>query len=495
MKKTKALLIGRFQPFHKGHLYLVEKALENADKVIIAIGSANVRDSKNPFGPMTRRKMIKAVFYKEKIEEKLEKIIFLDDFLDDEKWLDHVKKTAGRFDFVIGNNGWVNGIMKKGGYRILTVPYYQRFYLEGEKIRKLMSENGKWKKRVPSYLISYIEKNFARKYKNVALGGTFDHFHKGHMALIDRAFSIGDKVVIGITHQKMCKDKILSNVIEPYNIRKKSVRDYISSKKWVNRSKLTLINDFAGPLTKDIHYDAVVVSKNSKPNADLINRMRLTNGIRPLEIVQVEEIRDRNNQNMISSAAIRKGTMDRKGNCFIDLFEKTIKIPDKMKTKLRKPLGKIIKGSFDKEADTAAKTILNIVKSKPVVTITVGDIISRSLKNKGFIPNVEITDNRSRRVIISNGSDSDEEKYQNIPGTINRNAVIAINRFVQEALMFKNHRKLVVDGEEDLLALPVIMLSPLGSLVLYGHWQHGVISVAVTEKTKEKVSNMIKNIG
>ena len=51
---------------------------------------------------------------------------------------------------------------------------------------------------------------------------------------------------------------------------------------------------------------------------------------------------------------------------------------------------------------------------------------------------------------------------------------------------------LVVNGEEDLLTLPAILFAPLNSLVLYGHWQYGIIVVEVDEKIKEKVRKILK---
>jgi len=85
-----ALIVGRFQPFHKGHLFLIKKALEKADKIIIGIGSANITDENNPIDYETRRKIIRAVAYKEKFENRLIKIVPLDDFFDDEKWLENI---------------------------------------------------------------------------------------------------------------------------------------------------------------------------------------------------------------------------------------------------------------------------------------------------------------------------------------------------------------------------------------------------------------------
>lgn len=58
-KHKYAVVIGRFQPFHVGHLALVEKALEVADKVVIVVGSSYAsRNVKNPFTFAERKRMI-----------------------------------------------------------------------------------------------------------------------------------------------------------------------------------------------------------------------------------------------------------------------------------------------------------------------------------------------------------------------------------------------------------------------------------------------------
>ncbi|OFZ40262.1 MAG: hypothetical protein A2070_06905 [Bdellovibrionales bacterium GWC1_52_8] len=53
------------------------------------------------------------------------------------------------------------------------------------------------------------------------------------------------------------------------------------------------------------------------------------------------------------------------------------------------------------------------------------------------------------------------------------------------------HSPLRIEGEEDLLALPAILFAPLGALVIYGHWQLGVVGVEVTEKTKDRAKSIL----
>ena len=78
MKYEYAVYIGRFQPFHKAHHQLVRKGLEQADNVIIVIGSANkAQDSKNPFSAQQRKVMITAALSIE--EQQRVSFIFADD--------------------------------------------------------------------------------------------------------------------------------------------------------------------------------------------------------------------------------------------------------------------------------------------------------------------------------------------------------------------------------------------------------------------------------
>jgi nicotinamide-nucleotide adenylyltransferase len=181
MKKYRTgLLIGRFQPLHLGHIWLINHALQFVDSLIIGVGSVSIQDEDNPFSYEERKKMIEKIIEKDPAfakatadEERIIKIVPLDDFYDDQLWFNNVIKLSGKIDVVVGNNEWTNKIFEKKGYHILRVGYYRRYIYEGERIRKLMknppsprlptsprlrwtSRRARWEERVPKCLIDFL---------------------------------------------------------------------------------------------------------------------------------------------------------------------------------------------------------------------------------------------------------------------------------------------------------------------------------------------------
>ncbi len=494
MKYKNALLIGRFQPFHLGHLYLLKEALNVAEKVTVGIGSANIYDSDNPLDWKTREKILKSVFYKEGFGSRILKYIPLDDFFNDEKWLTNVKSKVGSFDLIVGNNDWVNRIMKKGGYKVLRVPYYKRYLYEGEKIRKLLVEGGNWQERVPAYLVRFIGDNLTANIDQVVLGGTFDRFHKGHRAMLNRAFTIGKRVTVGVATEELYKKKFLASKIEKLSVRKKSVRDYLTKMGWIKRSKIITFSHFKGPLDKKRDVSAIVVSRNTLPNALKINRLRINNNLPPLKTIVIEDVRSPDGK-LISSERIRRGEVDREGKIYLDYFNSTLILPDKLKGELREPLGKVVRGSHIEEKKVTKKIISMIKEAKPTMVIAVGDIIANSMDKYGLSPDIKVLDFKSRRVVIPEGKTNEiigGKVYVNDPGTIDPRSVMGIWKAIGRFMSTYEPQVVKIRGEEDLLALSAILLSPLGSIVLYGHWKLGVILVEVDESKKTEVIELLK---
>lgn len=165
MKYKVALFIGRFQPFHNGHLYSLKKCFELADQVIVGIGSSQESGTENnPWDLETRKEMVESV-----LEGLPAQVVALPDLFDDQKWGDqtlsliHTKGLETSEVVGVGNNGWTNRILRSIAIDVYETGLYQRDELEGIKIRALIKKGDeRWKERVPLSIVKYV-RNYAKQ--------------------------------------------------------------------------------------------------------------------------------------------------------------------------------------------------------------------------------------------------------------------------------------------------------------------------------------------
>ncbi len=145
-----ALFVGRFQPFHLGHLHYIKNILEKHKKLIIGIGSALKKGTRhNPFSAEVRKKMILDSLSEEKIDLSAIKIIFLDDNTSDRKWLDNAIKKAGSFNIVYtGDNPRVRTLFEGRGIRVEALKKRYKG-ISSTAIREKIRENSGWQELVP----------------------------------------------------------------------------------------------------------------------------------------------------------------------------------------------------------------------------------------------------------------------------------------------------------------------------------------------------------
>ena len=95
---TTALFIGRFQPMHNGHIYVIKEILKEHSKIIISIGSANKsHENLNPLTLEERKEMINIVMKKEHITNY--EIIEDNDVNKHPLWMDNIKNNYQHFWF------------------------------------------------------------------------------------------------------------------------------------------------------------------------------------------------------------------------------------------------------------------------------------------------------------------------------------------------------------------------------------------------------------
>ncbi len=160
-----------------------------------------------------------------------------------------------------------------------------------------------------------------------------------------------------------------------------------------------------------------------------------------------------------------------------------------LRLELKKPLGELIKGSFEDTMKTLKKLI---EKEKPPTLISVGDIVSKNLTENNFSPKLLIMDNKVMRKDIEPFPLKTKKTLytENPPGTITNEA----EAIIQKALERDEQTKIVVDGEEDLLALIAILYAPENSIVVYGQPREGMVVVKVTQKKKEEIATILKTM-
>ncbi len=151
------LFIGRFQPFHNGHLRAIKYALESCSKLIILVGSSQkCYEVQNPFTVGERVEMIFRTLDAEGLSGKC-LILPISDIQNNGIWTRHVVATAPKFDVVYTNTPLPTRLFSDAGFKVKKIPFFSRDSLEGTKVRELMLKGKGWEKYVPKEVEKFIK--------------------------------------------------------------------------------------------------------------------------------------------------------------------------------------------------------------------------------------------------------------------------------------------------------------------------------------------------
>lgn len=217
------------------------------------------------------------------------------------------------------------------------------------------------------------------------------------------------------------------------------------------------------------------------PNVEKINAKRKEINFPGIKMILVPYVKADDKAN-VTSERIRKGDIDRAGFVYQSVFTKPVlSLPGTLRPTLQKPIGTLVPNTTE---------VLNLIEGK--IVISVGDIISEELRQKKFHPAISIIDFRTRRHELLHESFGKETHTVNRPGKIHKEAVDAFISVRNAYFSSQESQTLIVDGEEDLLALPAMLLAPMGSVVLYGLFDQGVVVNVVTEELKVRIKGIIE---
>jgi len=155
---TVGVLVGRFQPFHNGHLEAVRYALKKVDYLYIVIGSSQ-RDHErdNPFTAGERIAMIKAALDSSDVKPGRWMAIPIADTDSHALWTAILKATVPPFDIVFTNDGLTTRLLKEQGVKVEAVKYVDRSSYSATNVRNRILEMKEWERLVPEPVASMVK--------------------------------------------------------------------------------------------------------------------------------------------------------------------------------------------------------------------------------------------------------------------------------------------------------------------------------------------------
>ena len=155
----RGMIVGRFQPFHLGHLSAIKYILAEADELIIIIAaSQQSHQPSNPFTAGERYDMIHRTLIEEFKDISHISIIPANDVKDNGLWVSHLTRLVPKFDMVYTNNPITTYLFKQAGMEVRNTPFYERKEFSANYIRDVMRNKKKeWKMLLPKVVVKIME--------------------------------------------------------------------------------------------------------------------------------------------------------------------------------------------------------------------------------------------------------------------------------------------------------------------------------------------------
>ena len=150
------------------------------------------------------------------------------------------------------------------------------------------------------------------KFSLIAMGGTFDIIHHGHITLLSTAFDISEKVIIGLTSDEFVQKKG-KNPVHKYDERLKNLTSIIFKKFPNSYFEISQLNNDFGPAVFEKEVQALVVSDETKNQGNILNKLRTERNISPVEIIVVPMTLAKDGKR-ISTTRIKNSEIDSDGN-------------------------------------------------------------------------------------------------------------------------------------------------------------------------------------
>jgi nicotinamide-nucleotide adenylyltransferase len=154
---SRGLYVGRFQPFHLGHLKAIRNILEEVDEIVIVIGSAQYSHNRdNPFTAGERLTMVRQALREAAIDPFRFWVVPVPDVHLHMMWVANVEGYTPKFDLVYSNEPLTRRLFSEAGYKVNNIPFFERIIYSSTVVREKMLNGEDWKALIPKSVAEFI---------------------------------------------------------------------------------------------------------------------------------------------------------------------------------------------------------------------------------------------------------------------------------------------------------------------------------------------------
>lgn len=154
---TRGLYVGRFQPFHLGHLDAIKTVLKSVDELVIVIGSAQYsHNANNPFTAGERLVMIRHALQDAGVDHSRFWVVPVPDVHLHMLWVSALEGYTPRFDVVFSNEPLTRRLFMEAGYKVKKIRFFERKIYSSTLIREKMVKDESWTTLVPKAVAEFI---------------------------------------------------------------------------------------------------------------------------------------------------------------------------------------------------------------------------------------------------------------------------------------------------------------------------------------------------
>ena len=155
---NRGLYVGRFQPFHLGHLDAIKKVLKEVDELVIVIGSAQYsHNANNPFTAGERLVMVRRALLEASVDYSKLWIVPVPDVHLHMLWVSAVEGYTPKFNVLYSNEPLTRRLFMEAGYEVKSIPLFERKIYMSTIVREKMVKGDSWTELVPKSVADFIK--------------------------------------------------------------------------------------------------------------------------------------------------------------------------------------------------------------------------------------------------------------------------------------------------------------------------------------------------